>query len=49
MDGRAVQETTDEAYDADRIVQEFLAHRLFRTEAEADAVTGQEERPTHDR
>ncbi len=32
----AIQEAMDIVYDADRIVQELLTHRLFRTEAEAD-------------
>ncbi len=49
VDVRAIQEATDEVYDADRIVQELLTHRLFRTEAEADAITRQEERPSHER
>jgi hypothetical protein len=37
VDVRAIKEAMDIVYDADRIVQEFLTHRLFRTEAEADA------------
>ncbi len=40
VDVRAIQEAMDKVYDADRIVQEILTHRLFRTEAEADAVGG---------
>jgi hypothetical protein len=38
VDVRAIKEAMDKVYDADRIVQEILTHRLFRTEAEADAV-----------
>jgi len=38
VDVRAIKEAMDVVYDADRIVQEILTHRLFRTEAEADAV-----------
>jgi hypothetical protein len=41
VDVRAIREGLDKVYDADRIVQEILTHRLFRTEAEADAVGGQ--------
>jgi hypothetical protein len=37
VDVRAIQEAMDKVYDADRIVQEILTHRLFRTEAEAEA------------
>jgi hypothetical protein len=37
VDVRAIKEALDKVYDADRIVQEILTHRLFRTEAEADA------------
>ncbi len=37
VDVRAIKEAMDKVYDADRIVQEFLTGRLFRTEAEADA------------
>jgi hypothetical protein len=37
VDVRAIREAMDKVYDADRIVQEVLTHRLFRTEAEADA------------
>jgi len=37
VDVRAIKEAMDKVYDADRIVQELLTHRLFRTEAEADA------------
>jgi len=37
VDVRSIREALDKVYDADRIVQEFLTHRLFRTEAEADA------------
>lgn len=40
VDVRAIREAMDKVYDADRIVQEFITHRLFRTEAEADAATG---------
>jgi hypothetical protein len=39
VDVRAIREALDKVYDADRIVQEVLTHRLFRTEAEADAFT----------
>jgi hypothetical protein len=38
VDVRAIKEAMDKVYDADRIVQEVLTHRLFRTEAEADAI-----------
>jgi hypothetical protein len=38
VDVRAILESMDKVYDADRIVLEVLTHRLFRTEAEADAV-----------
>jgi hypothetical protein len=37
VDARAIQAALDHVYDADRIVQEVLTGRLFRTEAEADA------------
>ncbi len=37
VDVRAIREAMDKVYDADRIVMEVLTHRLFRTEAEADA------------
>jgi hypothetical protein len=37
VDMRAVQAALDHVYDADRIVQELLTGRLFRTEQEADA------------
>ncbi len=37
VDVWAIKEAMDKVYDADRIVQEILTHRLFRTEAEADA------------
>jgi hypothetical protein len=40
VDVRAKKEALDKVYDADRIVQEILTHRLFRTEAEADAAGG---------
>jgi hypothetical protein len=40
VDVRAIKEAMDKVYDADRIVQEILTHRLFRTEAEADASGG---------
>jgi hypothetical protein len=40
VDVRAIREAMDVVYDADRIVQEFLTHQLFRTEAEADASVG---------
>jgi hypothetical protein len=46
VDVRAIREAMDKAYDADRIVQEFLTHRLFRTEAEADAAVGGGTSPT---
>jgi len=36
VDVRAVQAAMDHVYDADRIVQELLTGRLFRTEVEAD-------------
>lgn len=38
VDVRAIREALDDVYDLDRIVQELLTHRLFKTEAEADAV-----------
>ncbi|HEX9886225.1 MAG TPA: S46 family peptidase [Longimicrobiales bacterium] len=37
VDVRAILETLDDLYDADRIVMELLTGELFRTEAEADA------------
>ena len=37
VDVRAIKEAMDIVSDADRIVQELLTQRLFRTEAEADA------------
>ncbi len=40
VDVRAIREAMDKVYDADRIVQEFLTHQLFRTEAAADAAVG---------
>lgn len=40
VDVRAILEAMDKVYDGDRIVQEVLTHRLFRTEAEADAAMG---------
>jgi hypothetical protein len=40
VDVRAILEAMDKVYDGDRIVQEVLTHRLFRTEAEADAAVG---------
>jgi hypothetical protein len=40
VDVRAIREAMDVVYDADRIVQEFLTHELFRTESEADAAAG---------
>jgi hypothetical protein len=43
VDVRAIQAAMDVVYDADRIVQEFLTHRLFRTEAEADAAAGRQD------
>jgi hypothetical protein len=36
VDARAIIASLDQAYDADRIVQELLTGRLFATEAEAD-------------
>jgi hypothetical protein len=36
VDARAIHAALDVVYDADRIVQELLTGRLFRTEAEAD-------------
>lgn len=44
VDVRAIREALDKVYDADRIVQEILTRRLFRTEEEADAYTGGNER-----
>ena len=38
VDARAIHAALDYVYDADRIVQELQTGRLFRTEAEADAV-----------
>lgn len=40
VDVRAIREALDKVYDADRIVQEFITHQLFRSEAEADAAAG---------
>ncbi len=40
VDVRAIREGLDKVYDADRIVQEILTGRLFRTEAAADAAGG---------
>ena len=40
VDVRAIREAMDVVYDADRIVQEFLTHELFRTESEANAAAG---------
>ena len=37
VDVRAIREALDDVYDADRIVQEVLTHRLYATEREADA------------
>ena len=37
VDVRAILESLDQVYDADRIVLELLTRQLFRTEAEADA------------
>jgi hypothetical protein len=36
VDVRAVREALDDVYDLDRIVQELLTHKLYRTEAAAD-------------
>ena len=38
VDARAVSEALDFVYDADRIVQELRTGRLYRSEAEADAI-----------
>jgi hypothetical protein len=38
VDVRAIREALDDVYDLDRIVQELITHRVYRTEAEADAV-----------
>ncbi|MEO5511936.1 MAG: S46 family peptidase [Longimicrobiales bacterium] len=38
VDVRAIMEALDDVYDLDRLVQELLKHRVFKTEAEADAV-----------
>lgn len=38
VDVRAIREALDDVYDLDRIVQELLTHKLYRTEAEADAI-----------
>jgi len=38
VDVRAIRETLDKVYDADRIVLEILTGQLARTEAEADAI-----------
>jgi hypothetical protein len=40
VDVRSIREALDKVYDADRIVQEILTHRLFRSEAAADAAVG---------
>ena len=40
VDVRAIREAMDKVYDADRIVQEILTGRLFRSEADADASMG---------
>lgn len=37
VDVRAIREALDDVYDADRIVMEVLTHRMFTTEAAADA------------
>jgi hypothetical protein len=37
VDVRAIREALDDVYDADRIVQEVITHRMFETEAQADA------------
>lgn len=37
VDVRAIREALDDVYDADRIVKELLNHRLYASEAEADA------------
>jgi hypothetical protein len=37
VDVRAIREALDDVYDADRIVLEVLTHRMYATEAEADA------------
>jgi hypothetical protein len=37
VDVRAIREALDDVYDADRIVQEVLTHRMYATEREADA------------
>ena len=37
VDVRAIRETLDKVYDADRIVAELVTGRLFETEADADA------------
>ncbi len=42
VDVRAIQAALDVVYDADRIVQELLTGRLFRTEQEVDAAGGQD-------
>ncbi len=39
VDVRAIKEAMDNVYDGDRIVQEILTHRLFRTESEAHAAS----------
>ena len=40
VDVRAIQAALDVVYDADRIVQELLTGRMFRTEQEVDAGGG---------
>jgi len=37
VDVRAIREALDDVYDADRIVLEIVNHRVYATEAEADA------------
>ncbi|HSJ13743.1 MAG TPA: S46 family peptidase [Longimicrobiales bacterium] len=37
VDVRAIREALDDVYDADRIVMELTTHRVYATEAEADA------------
>jgi hypothetical protein len=37
VDVRAIRESLDDVYDADRIVMELLNHRVYATESEADA------------
>jgi hypothetical protein len=38
VDVRAIIEAMDDVYDGDRVVAEVITGRLFRTEAEADAL-----------